>query len=53
MLGVSLEGTGDTPYNLPTPYITPYIHYLPNPTNKRNPLQLLTLCPTIILNTNV
>ena len=52
MLGVSLEGTGDTPYNLPTPYITPYIYYLPNPTNKRKPLQLLTLPSTITLNSN-
>ena len=31
MSGVSLERTGDTPYNLPTPYITPYIDCLPNP----------------------
>ena len=52
MLGVSLEGTGDTPYNLPTPYITPYIYYLPNPTNMRNPLQLLTLSLIIKLNSN-
>ena len=43
MSGVSLEGTGDTPYNFLTPYITPYIDYLPNPIKKPNPLQLLTL----------
>ena len=40
---ISLEGTGDTPYKLTTPYITPYICYLKNPIKKLNPLQLLTL----------
>ena len=45
MSGVSLEGTGDTPYNLTTPYKTPYIDYPPNPIKKPNPLQLLTLHP--------
>ena len=49
---MSLEGTGDTPYNLATPYITPYIDYLPNPTKKRKPLQLLTLSLTIKLNSS-
>ena len=29
MYRVSLEGTGDTHYNLTTPYITHYITYLP------------------------
>ena len=45
MLGVSLEGTGDTPYNFLTPYETPYIYYPPNQNKKPNPLQLLTLDP--------
>ena len=53
MSGVSLEGTGDTPYNLTTPYITPYIYYLHNSIKKHKPLQLLDLSPTIALNTNV
>jgi len=35
--GVSLEGTGDTPY------ITPYIDYLPNPIKKSNPLKTLAV----------
>ena len=43
MSGVSLEGTGDTPYNFLTPYITPYIDCLPNPIKKPNPLQILAL----------
>ena len=43
MSGVSLEGTGDTPYNLPTPYITPYIDCLPNPIKKLNPLKTLAI----------
>ena len=50
MSEVSLEGTGDTPYNLLTPYITPYIDYLPNPTKTSKPLQLLTLTLTIKFN---
>ena len=43
MSGVSLEGTGDTHYNLTAPYITPYIYYLPNPLNKPNPLKTLVI----------
>ena len=43
MSGVSLEGTGDTPYNLTTPYITPYIYYLPNPIKKSNSLKTLVI----------
>ena len=41
MLGVSLEGTEDTPYNFLTPHITPYKIYLPYPVNKHNPLKAL------------
>ena len=41
MSGVSLEGTGDTPYNFLTPYITPYKIYLPYQVNKHNTLKLL------------
>ena len=52
MSGVSLEGTGDTPYKLTPPYINPYIHYLTNPTKTFKPLQLLTLSPTLVQNTN-
>ena len=40
---ISLEGTGDTTYKLTTPYITPYIHYLPYSIKTIKPLQLLTL----------
>ena len=40
MSGVYFEGTGDTPYNFLTPYITPYKIYLPYPVNKHNPLKL-------------
>ena len=43
MSGVYLEGTGDTPYNLTTPYKTPYEIYLPYPVNKPNPLKLLAI----------
>ena len=43
MSEVSLEGTGGTPYNLLTPYITPYIYYLPNPIKKLNPLKTLAI----------
>ena len=43
MSGVSLEGTGDTPYNFVTPYETPYKIYLPNPIKKSNPLKRLTV----------
>ena len=39
MSGVSLEGTGDTPDNLTTPYKI----YLPYPVNKPNPLKLLAI----------
>ena len=53
MSEVSLEGTGDTPYNFTTPYNTPYNDYLTNPTKTSKPLQLLTLCFRITLNTNV
>ena len=41
MSGVSLEGTGDTPYNFLTPYETPYKIYLPYSVNKHNPLETL------------
>ena len=43
MSEVSLEVTGDTPYNFPTPYITPYIYYLPNQNKKPNPLPPLAI----------
>ena len=43
MSEVSLEGTGDTPDNLTTPYITPYKIYLPNPIKKSNPLKPLAV----------
>ena len=43
MSGVSLEGTGDTPYIFLTPYITPYIPNPRLPVKKLKPLQLLTL----------
>ena len=43
MSGVSLEGTGDTPYNFLTPYITPYIDCLPNPIKKLNPLKTFAI----------
>ena len=43
MSGVSLEGTGDTPYNFLTPYITPYKIYLPYQVNMHNPLKLLAI----------
>ena len=39
MSGVSLEGTGDTPYNFLTPYETPYIYHPPNPNKKPKPLK--------------
>ena len=48
MSGVSLEGTGDTPYNLPTPYETPYIYYLPSPTKKSNHLKTLAITRFIL-----
>ncbi len=41
MSAVSLEGTGDTPYNFLTPYETPYKIYLPSPHKKSNPLKSL------------
>jgi len=41
MLGVSLEGTGDTPYIFLTPYKTPYKIYLPYPVNKPDPFKSL------------
>ena len=37
MSEVSLEGTGDTPYNFLTPYETPYIYHPPNPNKKPKP----------------
>ena len=43
MSGVSLEGTGDTPYNFLTPYITPYKIYLTNPIKKSNFLKTLAI----------
>ena len=43
MSGVSLEGTGDTPYNFLTPYETPYIYYPPNPIKKSNPFKPLAV----------
>ena len=43
MSGVYLEGTGDTPYNFLTPYITPYKIYLTNPIKKPNPLKTLAI----------
>jgi len=43
MSGVYLEGTGDTPYNFLTPYITPYKIYLTNPIKKSNSLKPLAI----------
>ena len=43
MSEVSLEGTGDTPYNFLTPYITPYKIYLPYQVNMHKPLKLLAV----------
>ena len=48
MSGVSLEGTGDTPYNFLTPYITPYINYLPNPIKKSNSVKPLAITHFIL-----
>ena len=48
MSGVYLEGTGDTPYNFLTPYITPYIDCPPNPIKKLNPLKTLAITHFIL-----
>ena len=48
MSGVSLEETGDTPYNFLTPYETPYIYYLPNPIKKSKPLKTLAVTHFIL-----
>jgi len=39
MSGVSLEGTGDTPYN----FLTPYKIYLTNPIKESNSLKTLAI----------
>ena len=48
MSGVSLEGTGDTPYIFPTPYKTPYKIYLPYPVYKPNHLKTLAITHFIL-----
>ena len=48
MSGVYLEGTGDTPYNFLTPYITPYKIYLPYPVYKPNHLKTLVITDFIL-----